>query len=88
MVAARLPAATGLPNGYVDIVRNDVVARGEGLYGPRMLAFVTPVAVEVDRSEDVDYLAFLIETRGHLLHEGLKTRRPSLTEVGTPPRDR
>ncbi len=46
------------PNGYVDIMRSEVVLHQRALYGPRVLAFVTPIVTEVDRQEDLDYLAY------------------------------
>ncbi len=55
------------PNGYVDIIRSDFVSRQEGLHGPRILAVVTPVAVEIDGPEDFAYLEYVIEKKGHPL---------------------
>ena len=55
------------PNGYVDIIRSDFVSRQESLHGPRILAVVTPVAVEIDGPEDFAYLEYVIENKGHPL---------------------
>jgi len=65
------------PNGYVDIVKTSLVRGGNSLHGPRILAFITPVAVEVDRPEDFEYLRYLIEKWGHLLHKHLKANFPA-----------
>jgi len=65
------------PNGYVDIIRTDFVMRGSSLHGPRILAFVTPVAVEVDRPEDFEYLEYLVEKKGHPLYEYLMANFPA-----------
>jgi CMP-N,N'-diacetyllegionaminic acid synthase len=54
-----------LPNGYVDVVRAETVLEAGVLFGPRVRGFVTPAAVEVDRPEDFDYLAFVVERDGH-----------------------
>lgn len=75
------------PNGYVDVLRTSFVRQGRGLHGARMLAFVTPVAVEVDRPEDFEYLEFLIERKGHPLYDQLRAvaaGAPSLA-VAAPP---
>lgn len=55
------------PNGYVDVVRARTVLETGVMFGPRVRGFVTPVAVEVDRPEDFDYLAFLAERDRHPL---------------------
>ena len=65
------------PNGYVDIIRTDFVRHINSLHGPRILAFITPMVVEVDRPEDFEYLEYLIEKKGHPLHEYLKANFPA-----------
>lgn len=64
------------PNGYVDILKTNFVRKNSSLYGPRILAFVTPFAVEVDRLEDFERLEYLIERKGHPLCERLETSFP------------
>ena len=64
------------PNGYVDIIKTSFVRSGNSLYGPHILAFVTPVAGEVDRPEDFEYLEYLVDKKGHTLHEYLKAKFP------------
>lgn len=61
-----------LPNGYVDVVRGDFVLSGEALHGPRILAHVTPPAIEIDTMEDLDRLEYILERRGHPLLEHLR----------------
>jgi CMP-N-acetylneuraminic acid synthetase len=46
------------PNGYVDVLRTSFVRSSESLHGPRMLACVTPFAVEVDLPGDFDRLEY------------------------------
>jgi len=65
------------PNGYVDIIRPAVAARGTTLHGPRILGFITPMATEVDRQEDLDYLEFMLGSRGHSLLDHLKAHFPA-----------
>ena len=49
------------PNGYVDIVtRNWLRQSDAGIFGPRVLSFVTEHVVEVDRPEDFDLLEFQV----------------------------
>ncbi|MBG0777305.1 MAG: acylneuraminate cytidylyltransferase family protein [Desulfovibrionaceae bacterium] len=59
------------PNGYVDIVRTAVVRELGTLHGPRIQAFVTPHAIEVDGPEDFDQLEYRIARGGHPLLEHL-----------------
>ncbi|MGE4299500.1 MAG: acylneuraminate cytidylyltransferase family protein [Desulfovibrionaceae bacterium] len=59
------------PNGYVDIVRTSVVRERGVLHGPRILAFVTPHAIEVDGPEDIEMLEYHIARSGHSLMERL-----------------
>lgn len=65
------------PNGYVDIIKTSFVRSGRGLFGPKILAFITPVTAEVDRPEDFEYLKYLIEKKGHPIHEYLKANFPA-----------
>ena len=65
------------PNGYVDIIKTGFVMSGTSLHGPRVLAFITPVAVEVDRPEDFEHLEYLVEKRGHPLQGYLKANFPA-----------
>jgi len=51
------------PNGYVDVLRAETI-RGGSVYGSRVLALVTPMAIEVDRIEDFEYLEYLVGRRG------------------------
>lgn len=49
------------PNGYVDIVTRDWLRQSDsGIFGPRVLGFVTEPVVEVDRPEDFDLLEFQV----------------------------
>lgn len=47
------------PNGYVDIVRSDIVKRG-ALWGSGRYAFITPKTVEIDTEDDFEYAEYLI----------------------------
>ncbi|OGV63238.1 MAG: hypothetical protein A3K19_13045 [Lentisphaerae bacterium RIFOXYB12_FULL_65_16] len=59
------------PNGYLDIVRPEFIRRTGKLYGDRILAFVTPSAIEIDTVDDIDYLNFHVGRGGHRLLSSL-----------------
>jgi len=56
------------PNGYVDIVTRHWLRSGApGIFGPKVLAYVTEVAVEVDTADAFDLLDFQIARRRPVL---------------------
>jgi CMP-N-acetylneuraminic acid synthetase len=59
------------PNGYVDIIKSQIVKSGS-LYGSRILPFITPVVGELDRSEDFDFIEYLLSKQKNPVHEYLK----------------
>ena len=65
------------PNGYVDILRSDFVRSGASLHGTRMLAYVTPFTVEVDRPEDFEHLEFMLGRETSAIHDYLRAHYPS-----------
>ena len=62
------------PNGYVDVIKPDYIRKSGKLHGPKILAFVTPVSIEVDRTEDFEHLEHVIEKKGHVLYDILKSK--------------
>jgi len=64
------------PNGYVEIIKTDFVRSGGGLFGSHVLAYITPVTVEIDRQEEFEYLEYFIEKRGHPIYDYLKRHFP------------
>lgn len=60
------------PNGYVDVIRPSTLSEEETLYGSRVLAFVTPKAIEVDGPEELEYLRFALERESHPLLQLLR----------------
>ena len=60
------------PNGYIEIVRPEIVNEGT-LFGTIVMPFITPHVVEIDQSEDFEYLEYLIEKNGHPLLDYLKS---------------
>jgi CMP-N,N'-diacetyllegionaminic acid synthase len=49
------------PNGYVDIVLPDTLDGEGGLYGSRVLAFVTDPVTEVDGPEELELLRYQVQ---------------------------
>ena len=54
-----------IPNGYIDIVSIQEVLEKKDIYIPELLAFITPVAYEVDTLEEWNYLTYM--AKDHLL---------------------
>jgi CMP-N-acetylneuraminic acid synthetase/catechol 2,3-dioxygenase-like lactoylglutathione lyase family enzyme len=54
-----------LPNGYIDIVRTDVVRSRGVLYGPEVLAFEVPPSLEIDTPEDLERLEWAVDKGRH-----------------------
>lgn len=46
------------PNGYIDIVRVEILKKSGTTYGKKILSFVVPVSTEIDRPEDFKYLEY------------------------------
>ena len=48
-------------NGYIDIVRSEMISKHGLIHGSRVKAFITNTAHEVDEMSDVDFLEYLIQ---------------------------
>lgn len=59
--------ATYFPNGYVDVLRSDLIEHEGRLHGDHVLAFVTPPAAEVDSEEDLEFLMYETNRRPDLV---------------------
>ena len=55
------------PNGYVDIIKSKTVLNSSSLYGSKILPFITPVVGELDRSEDFEYVEFILPIKHQTL---------------------
>lgn len=64
------------PNGYVDIIKTDIVQRTNSLHGSDIAAFVTPFVVEVDKPEDFEYLEYQLKRYGNPIYEYLGKHFP------------
>jgi len=49
------------PNGYVDIIKPEVVLNLDSVYGDKILAFETERVIEIDSKEDLEYLRFKLK---------------------------
>jgi CMP-N,N'-diacetyllegionaminic acid synthase len=50
-------------NGYIDIVRSNMVKKYNKIHGNKVRAFVTNTAHEIDEMSDIDFLEYLIHVR-------------------------
>ena len=48
-------------NGYIDIVRSDMISKRSLIHGSRVKAFITNTAHEIDEIGDIDFLEYLIK---------------------------
>jgi CMP-N-acetylneuraminic acid synthetase len=49
---------TFIPNGYIDIVKLDIIKSDRTLHGDKILAFITEPVIEIDTPEDFEYLEY------------------------------
>jgi CMP-N-acetylneuraminic acid synthetase len=49
---------TYVANGYVDVLSAAFVEEKKMIHGKKVLAFETPVTVEIDTEDDFDYIEF------------------------------
>ena len=68
-------------DGYVDILRPKQITGFPGdIYGPKRLAMLTPPGIEVDTFEELEFIEFLLQKRGHPLLKLLNQRRQNPNE--------
>ena len=48
-------------NGYVDIVRSEMITKQNLIHGSRVKAFITKTAYEIDEMVDIEFLEFLVK---------------------------
>ena len=51
------------PNGYIDIVRSELVIKDRLAYGSRVYGYLTPRITEIDEPEDLERLKFDLATK-------------------------
>ena len=63
-----------IPDGYIDIIRSEFVIQNNALHGNRMIAFESPVCLEVDTEEDFEMLEYQIEKKEFCVYSYLKNK--------------
>jgi len=48
-------------NGYIDIVRSEMISKHNLIHGSKVKAFITNISHEIDEINDVDFLEYLIQ---------------------------
>jgi len=48
-------------NGYIDIVRSEMISKHNLIHGSKVRAFITSTAHEIDEINDIDFLEYLIQ---------------------------
>ena len=48
-------------NGYIDIVRTEMLSKHNLIHGSKVRAFITNTAYEIDEIDDIDFLEYLIQ---------------------------
>ena len=48
-------------NGYIDIVRSEMISKRNLIHGSKVRAFITNTAHEIDEINDIDFLEYLIQ---------------------------
>jgi len=54
---------TYFANGYVDILKSEIIVNDNLIHGNKVIGYITPCTTEVDTYDDIDYLEFLIQTK-------------------------
>ena len=63
-----------IPNGYVDIVKSQIIKERQVLHGDRVLAFETPFCTEVDAIEELEMIQFQVTNNSYSISKYLKQR--------------
>jgi len=60
-------------NGYVDVVRSNLILKHNKLHGDKSLAFVTNVAYEIDEISDIPFVEFEVKQNPEVLNRLFNT---------------
>jgi CMP-N,N'-diacetyllegionaminic acid synthase len=55
------------PNGYIDVVRTEMVVQKGLIHGDRVQAYLTEVSYEIDELQDIDFVEYLIKKSPELV---------------------
>lgn len=65
-----------IPDGYVDVLRTAFIIGSRNLHGDKVIGFISPPCVEVDRLEDFEFLEFELKKGSNPVFEYLKAHFP------------
>ncbi len=68
------------PNGYVDVVKSQTIINTDTLHGTKILPFITPEIIELDRPEDLNYIKFDLNRKKYKIKEFLKNNFNKMTK--------
>ncbi len=60
------------PDGYVDILKTEFILKTDRLHGDKILAFVSPDTGELDKIEDLDFIAHKLKSGNFEIYEFLR----------------
>lgn len=60
-----------VPDGYADVLKTETIIQTGGLYGDRMMAYISPVCTEVDIQEEFAFLEYELKAKGSNLYDYL-----------------
>jgi CMP-N,N'-diacetyllegionaminic acid synthase len=50
-------------NGYIDVVRSELIQARGMVHGDRVQAYVTEISYEIDKPSDIDFLEFMVKRK-------------------------
>jgi len=60
-------AKTFEANGYIDIIRSDMINNQGGMYGNSVSAFITDISYEVDSLNDIEIMEYFMKKKSKLI---------------------
>ncbi|MDA9171065.1 acylneuraminate cytidylyltransferase family protein [Alphaproteobacteria bacterium] len=56
-----------VPNGYVDIVKSENIIKNKEIYGDNIVKFETDYCIEIDSSEELEFINYHIKKYGNIV---------------------
>ena len=60
------------PDGYVDIVKSEIIIKKKNLHGYKIRPFLTPNIGELDNLEDINFIDFVFRRNNYKIYDYLK----------------
>ena len=60
---------TYIANGYIDVIRSDLIINNDLIHGNKVRAFLTDTAYEIDEAKDVEILEYIINKTPNYVNE-------------------